>query len=301
MSVDKLSYSVVICALARDCGESLRLNIPKIEQLRNFFSRTAVVIVENDSVDGTKDMLKKWQAESADVTVISQDFNTTTMPPADSSDVFPGTSLYRIKKMASYRNIYMDWIDSQDHKFDLVFMIDIDIKFFSVGSVINSIRQAPEDWGALFANGYTDTKLFKKPVYTMFHDMYAYAETLHEIQPYFTTKESFALKKQMNRKLSAIEYLPVLSAFGGIGIYKYDSISGIRYQAVANGDRYMEAVCEHVMFNYEAARRGYGLYISREMKVYYGKSENLIVLRNILPLWMFKLLCLLVRFRKLKE
>lgn len=293
--------SVVICALARDCGESLVLNIPKIEQLRKRFSSSAIVIVENDSKDNTKDLLFNWSKNSRGVHIISHDYNTLTIPPVSAANPYPGTSLERISKMASYRNIYVDWLENSSVKYDLVIVIDVDVRDFNENLILESIDSAPKGWGGIFANGFTDTRVFGKPIYTMYHDMYAFAERIPHQKPFFTYKELFKAKKDMNSKLAENEYLPVISAFGGIGIYQYDAIKGLKYETTENGDPYLEAVCEHVSFNSNVVKRGYRNYISRKLKVYYGSSEPLIVLRNLIPLWLFKAICFSVKFRKLKE
>jgi hypothetical protein len=296
-----LPQSVVICALARDCEDSLRKNIPRIEELRGLFTRSSVIVIENDSKDLTKTLLSEWQKNSAGVNVLSEDLHVVTIPQASAANEYPGTSLHRIGKMASFRNKYMEWIEGNGETYDLVLMIDIDVPDFSIDGIYEAISKAPGDWGALFANGYTDTRILGKPVYTMYFDMYAYMDTWPASKPYVTYGKLFAEKKKMNERLKGRDYLPVLSAFGGIGVYKYEAIAGLRYKAVPNGDQYLEALCEHVPFNKEVADRGFQSYICSGMKVYYGKSENLIVVRNNVPLWLFKLLCLVTRFRKLKE
>ena len=59
-----IDKKIVIAALARDCNEALINNIPRIEKLRELFTESHVVIVENDSKDGTKDTLQKWQEKA---------------------------------------------------------------------------------------------------------------------------------------------------------------------------------------------------------------------------------------------
>lgn len=301
MKQEQLNYSVAICALARDCEQSLRTNIPRIEALRNLFKQSAVVVVENDSKDGTKQVLAQWAEDSADVSIISRDFNSLTIPLPTASNPYPGTSLPRIEKMSTYRNMYMDWLDDQELSFDMVIMIDVDVISFSPEAIYQSVVRAPPDWGGLFANGYTDTRILNKPVYTMFHDMYAYTEFNPDSNNTLSYKKMFAWKKEMNSKLSKNAYLPVVSAFGGLAIYKYQAIAGLRYKAVPNQDKYMESLCEHVPFNNSILDRGYKGYVSRDLQVYYGKSEPIIVLRNLVPLPVFEALCLLIKFRKLKE
>ena len=119
--------NLLIAALARDCEDSLRANIPMIEQLRAKFTWSEVVVVENDSIDGTKDLLNDWKIKSSNVTIISTDYGTKTIP--DKSDLIanPMTSVQRIDKMVSYRNLYLDYIKQVQHPIDLVIVIDVDV------------------------------------------------------------------------------------------------------------------------------------------------------------------------------
>lgn len=291
---------VLICCLARDCGSSIKQNIPRIEKLRNHFSYSEVLIIENDSKDDSKELLLKWEKECNNVNVISFNNHTITYPNKTDDNLFPGTSLYRITKMAFYRNIYLKWLSGKENKFDLLVILDIDIKWFSIEGFLQAINEAPKDWGAIFSNGYTDTKFFKKVVHYMYHDVYAFLDFIPTGKPYSTSKNMFENKKLLSKKLLKNDFIPVVSAFGGIGIYKIEAISGLEYKSELNHDKFIEAVCEHIPLNLEIIKRGYSNYISSKMKVYYGKSEIKMILRNILPLRFFKILVLITTFKKLK-
>jgi len=297
--VDK---NIVVCALARDCEQSLKKNIPKVEYLRSLFGLSSVIVVENDSVDGTKDILLEWKNTCEGVILLSEDYNTLTIPPRDVDNPFPGTSLHRIEKMSFYRNIYMDHLSKIPFDIDYVIMIDIDIIEFSPNAIYDAISNCPaKNWGALFANGYTDFKLLNLQLNKVYHDMYAYLAQWKPKFPQTTNREMFLEKKTLFERLNKTSYFSVTSAFGGIGIYRYDLIKKLRYRAVKNQDRYIEALCEHVLFNKSIQDQGYQNYIVGKLQVYYGSTPFLIFLRRILPLGMFKLLCLVFTFRKLKE
>jgi hypothetical protein len=77
--------NLLIAALARNCEDSLKVNIPLIEKLRAQFTWSEVVVVENDSIDGTKDLLNDWKINCTNVTIISNDYGTKTIP--DKSDL----------------------------------------------------------------------------------------------------------------------------------------------------------------------------------------------------------------------
>ena len=66
---------VVFCGMVRDCGSEVRHNIETIEQMGSFFADYRVVINENNSVDNTKEVLRKWASDNDKVVAICNDFD----------------------------------------------------------------------------------------------------------------------------------------------------------------------------------------------------------------------------------
>lgn len=264
-----IDKSVVIAALARDCNESLRRNIPRIEQLRSHFRQSLVVVVENDSRDGTKETLKNWET----VDLIMNDFGTQTIP----SGAGGSTSLHRIEKMARYRNIYMDFVRALDEQPDYLIVIDVDVENFLVEGIVKAIENAPQDWSALFANG----QRFFKGAFPYFFDLYAYLPMDCNNEMSRKNDELFYESKRITKQLRKIEYLECLSAFGGLGVYKWDLIKNLNYQALPNTrSKMFEVICEHVPFNVQIAKN----YVCRDMKVNYGsRSLRHLIIYSILP------------------
>lgn len=262
-----LEKSVLIAALARDCNKSVLRNIPKIEKLRKEFKESHVVIIENDSKDGTKETLKRWEKESIGVEAIMNDYGTITIPEQSKGIKNPGTSMHRISKMAKYRNIYMDYARNADFNIDYLIVIDIDIEDFSVEGIIDSINNAPNDWGGLFANGI---KYYNKFLF-VFYDTFAFIPYKSKYID-LTINENITHAHKMTNKVKYNSYIKCLSAFGGIGIYKWDIISDLYYKADKNNrSKVNETICEHIPFNIEIINKGYMNYISSRMKVIYGK------------------------------
>jgi hypothetical protein len=147
------NQNIVIAALARDCEDSLRTNIPLIEELRANFSWSQVVVVENDSIDGTKELLNDWKINYENVNIISTNYGTKTIP--DKSDIIinPMTSYQRIDKMVFYRNLYLDYIKEVNHPIDLVIIIDIDVIEISLSGLLDVIGSFDNKTGAVFSNG----------------------------------------------------------------------------------------------------------------------------------------------------
>lgn len=278
----KLNKNIIIAALARDCERPLLSNIPLIEKLRERFVWSEVVIVENDSKDKTKEILADWQARSENVSIVSQDFGTLTIPHKSTAVASPTTTSYRIEKMAFYRNIYLEHIKNIKTNIDYVIVIDMDIEHFDVENLIDSINNAPHDWGGIFANGVTNRNILG---YTskIYYDIFAIYQYPKVKRFSYTEKSLHQTFKDINRKVNKREYFDIISAFGGIGIYKYDAIKSLNYVVVNNMDRAGEAICEHIPFNEEIINRGYKNYIARKLSVIYGTHNFGLIAKLYLP------------------
>lgn len=283
-----LNKNVVIAALARDCDKSLIRNIPRIERLREEFVWSHVVVIENDSKDNTKKLLNNWSNQSDGVKIISNDFGTVTIPEMNSETPSPNTSLYRIEKMVRYRNMYMDYIRTIRHTIDYLIIIDIDIEDFSTGGIVKSILNIKADWGGIFANGITKKEFTGKVFSRIFYDIFALQE-YPLIDKIGYTPESLSLKqKTIGKTINKNEYTSIVSAFGGVGIYKYDIVKNFKYCVVHNSINENEALCEHIPFNLEVVKMGYKNYISKELHVLYGTHSFGSIISTLLPHKIFK-------------
>ena len=278
--------NLLIAALARDCEDSLRANIPMIEQLRAKFTWSEVVVVENDSIDGTKDLLNDWKIKSSNVTIISTDYGTKTIP--DKSDLIanPMTSVQRIDKMVSYRNLYLDYIKQVQHPIDLVIVIDVDVIEISLTGLMNAINSFDHKTGAIFSNGMS---VMKTPfgLSEIYYDAFAVWEypMLNEFS--YSTESIHQTFKSINRNIKKSPFYQVISAFGGVGIYNYQAIKNLQYKTVLNPFNQQEAICEHIPFNQEIVKQGFNNYIARDFKVVYEKHNWTLILKLILSFNVF--------------
>ncbi|MDR0833279.1 MAG: hypothetical protein LBN93_03725 [Candidatus Symbiothrix sp.] len=257
----------IICALARDCGQAIKKNSPRIEKLRKQFAECDVVIIENDSKDNTKQVLADWAEKSDGVHVISNDFGTLTIPPKTTTTILPEYSYHRIEKMARYRNMYLDYIDQQCKDYDYLIVLDIDVPWFQYKNITHIINEAPDDWGAISANGRTFYNLRYR-----YYDIYAFSETKTEKMDIHILKgDGYWQETLKNRKLiSKKAYTSVYSAFGGAAIYNYSTIKGLRYHVLLNKDERIEAFCEHVSLNDAIINKGYKVYVARDFDLRIG-------------------------------
>lgn len=261
-----INKSILIAALARDCNASIISNIPKIEQLRKEFKESHVIIVENDSKDGTKETLIKWAKDSKGIHLIMNDFKTITVPIKSINHKNPSRSMHRISKMAQYRNMYMDYARIANFNIDYLIVIDIDVFDFSIVGIINSIKNAPKDWGGIFANGNSEYNEHLKSFYDCFAFVPIDSKTL-SLKFNEMRRNAYYLVKHLRK----IRFFKCISSFGGIGIYKWDLVKDLSYTAEYNTEcKISECLCEHIPFNNNIIKKGACNYISSEMKVSYG-------------------------------
>ena len=265
--------TVVIGALARNCDEALRRNIPLVEKMGEAFKAYTVIVYENDSIDDTKEILKQWKMQNEHVVVITEDTHTATVPQQSKQVPFPSMSIARIEKMARFRNRIL----SEVHRIkpDIYITLDIDVGCFDPATVAEAIDNAPANWGGLFGNAivykvYSDN-VTKDP---RSFDTYAFVED--HVDPVanspFLLNENkchFVYGMRLTSRCNKVSYNPCGSAFNFIGIYRYAAIEGSDYSVCTPPptEPYSVALCEHIPFNLAIRRKGYGNYLVRNLKM----------------------------------
>lgn len=260
-----INKTSVIALMARDCADALKHNIPEIEKFAASFRESIIVCVENDSVDGTKDILSQWMKKNPNVITLSEDCHRF-------SDIRKGGSFARIERMAYYRNKYMTWINQSNFEPDYLIVMDVDIDCFHSEDVIKAIKNAPEPFAAIFANGRFYTKFFGKILWGKYYDTYTYVpEESNNWEITYTSAKQY--NDQINKALRYKQFIKCKSAFSGMAIYQWSLVKDLRYAAEANNSsEFYPCLCEHVGFNRQIYKRG-NLYISSELLVQYHKQN----------------------------
>lgn len=210
---------IVICGVGRDVEKGVMNIIHSTELLASHFKDYAVIIYENNSKDLTKELYQKWTQINSKVHFISED-----LPP-----YFLRFSRYQ--RLAYARNQVLDKLMTPE--FDdarYVIMVDLDFEEpWDVEAIIDSIKHPEQEWDAIFANGGWDQLAFRSREFPIGYELLgpSYFDTLEEARPLMNLdpKERYFLHK---------EWIPVYSAFGGLGIYKKESIKGCRYSGLTN-------------------------------------------------------------------
>ncbi len=257
MPKEVVGKKVAIVFLARDCARTLPEFLKKIERLRLQFADSRVFIVENGSKDSTRNILINYRSSHHSIT-----FYTFDDPEFD--------RLSRIERMAWLRNKNLDMVRESEFSPDYYIVIDSDLDF-ELESIVRSIQRAPDNWAAIFANGryYLKVGFLRIPV--LYYDLFAYLPENFRIETgdSLTETEMHRLRKYTHSALRKTDYLKCRSAFGGVGVYRYDAIGESHYRVEENTrSQKFDYLCEHIPFNREVSTKG-TLYICRNMKVYY--------------------------------
>ena len=224
------SSSVVIAGLARDLGSTLPVTLARIEALAARFRSASVVLVENDSSDGTADELRTWSADAPfPVTVHSDDHGHPTWPCA--------RNLERAAAMAAYRNRYLEAVRTKHADADYLIVLDTDLPDgFSYDGIANTIGLG--GWDVVGSNGVQPRLDDDGCVWLAQYDAWAYRDA--------GRPEPHAASDVNPRRYERGESLiPVDSCFGGLAVY--------RMEAIRSGAAYAGGDCEHVPFHWALA------------------------------------------------
>lgn len=267
-------YKVSFCSIARDCEKNLRANIQRLEILRSLFLDSEIIIFENDSKDKTKEIIESWKLRSRNLTFVSEKYNNKTIPD-NLHEVNPFFSRHRIEKMCNYRNKYIEILNKNEFDRDFVIVIDLDIAGFELDGVAHSFGLAQE-WSCITSNGTSLSRRFTK----QYHDSYALIEIGKDGLPIdeYTIKNNRKVFSCLNKRMPLF---PVVSAFGGLAIYKWNAIKGKVYSCISNDDKRVQVLCEHISLNRQIEGN---VFINPKMKVKY-RNITLSFIINYLGRW----------------
>lgn len=258
--------SIVICGLAHQCALTLSRTLRRVDQLRCLFRQSAVVVFENESRDRTLDILMRWAAVNDRVRVLSEPFPASLELPAKHEAAGdPAFSLARIRRMAWARNQYLNYVrEHQDPDFLLV--LDFDLYRLSLAGISDTFGSERE-WDAVFSNSrsFSRYRLWRPRVYW---DTYAF-KPQGDSGPQ-TRAQIYDSQQRLQALEPGDDWLPVASAFGGLGIYRWPAMRPHQYKCVKNDDPEIGARCEHVTLHADMALAGHDrLFINPAQIVYY--------------------------------
>ena len=245
------SKTITFVGCARDCGAKVSESIQLAHQLGSYFGSHQVVIFENDSKDETRSVLRRMASDGS-IKLIERDNLDESLP-------------FRTQRLSFARNILLEQVRQNDS--DLFCVMDLDGIIgdnFSTEGFLSNFASF-DCWDAVFpanTNTYYDIWAFR-------HDDICpgdYERRLNVMNPVLGSGFLFDICLTNLQKLDfkgMSGWLPVSSAFGGMGIYKTKEFAHSNYFGTLDGYE----VCEHVHFHEKAQVNGAMLYINPEFLV----------------------------------
>lgn len=233
---------VAIVGLARDIEGILPASIARIGDTARHFASWKAIVLENDSTDGTKQILTNWATDDPDHVIVELLDNGRPH--------LHGFEQARTEAMADYRNRCRELVREHFPEADYVIAVDLDAwGGWSLHGVINGIgwhKRLPK------AGCMASTSLFKhsgtlidgKAPWAHYDNWaYRWLGWTPRLGPWFT----FWLPPP------GAPPIEVNSAFGGLGIYKTKAYLEAQY----SGED-----CEHVPFHSRMKEKGWTVHLN---------------------------------------
>jgi glycosyltransferase involved in cell wall biosynthesis len=258
MISSRMGAGAIFAGIARNVRPYISNVLANIEECAGGFEGGTVVIVENDSTDGTEEALLKWESAAQSHIYIRA---------GDS----PSNLLTRTERLAHFRNIYLTEIQKEQYDdYDYVVVFDCD-NILSSWIDKEALLQAvdflakEEKNAAAFAN----TRGFYYDIWTLRHPIWCSGDCWEDVKRLstFTSYSEAVLSCVGARQIrikSTAGPISVTSAFGGLAIYKRRYLLGRRYSAK---NRDGSPACEHVALNESISSDGGELFIFPQLMV----------------------------------
>lgn len=260
---------IVVAGLLQNAADQVPDLIARCQKLVSYFKDYRIVVLENNSTDGSRDELLAWAARDHRVKVLCQNPYIANADEclinASSSNVKDKSPMPdRIRKMATLRNIYIAHVGHYYKDFDYLCVMDMDLEGeLFVDGFLHSVRllDNPKVDGVA-CNGMirADDDSF------YYYDSFAYVE---QHDPPFLNDMSEKSEHDnyvhiYMTQLYCSQMIPdrVRSAFGGCVLYKLDPALRARYDFSQNS-----FVCEHTYFH-------------KDMRVYVNPRMVFMITKN---------------------
>ncbi len=224
---------VAICGLCRDVSIFLPRTMARIERLMSSFGDAQVVLFENDSSDGTREQLNQWASTDARITILGGQLSA---PKFETS-----RSRKRATALAHFRNQYLNHLRVHAADFTHVIVLDADlIGGWSYDGIAHTFGNDQWDFVGSYGLNYLTRPPQSKPE-SRLYDSWAF-------RPRPDMPASVKLVEGMPIHSRGSPMIPVLSCFGGLGIYKSEAIFAASYDGQD---------CEHVLLHTRMREAGY--------------------------------------------
>ena len=236
--------SFLIVGLARNCANSLRINVPAFEKAFADAQNIAWFIVESDSEDRTIEVLCDLEKERSNFSHVSLGSLRHRYPK-------------RTERLAFCRNQYLDFIANDSSCRDVHYIVVADLDNVDIKITATGIQSCWErgDWDVCCANQegpYYDIWALRHPLWSP-NDCWEQVGQLRTLGLSLFRSTFVSVYSRMVRIPLSAELIEVDSAFGGLAIYKRAVLESVRYRGISSANK---EVCEHVPLHQQIKARG---------------------------------------------
>lgn len=273
-NTEKVTPKVLFATLAKDVVEYCDTIKSSFDLFQRLMTDAKIVIFENNSVDGTKDFLKKWSSNNSNVHVEMQDYDEEFFRKlCVGRDIYNNPS--RPECNAWARNKLMDIVDSPEYdEITHIVMFDFNTMHpLPIQNIYNTLTKMDKEYDAIICNAI-DANGCAVDAYSMRTMEHMFGP---EIMGDMFWHESHirALKRNFGYK---DELIPVLSAFNGLCIFKKESIRGVRYSGVPTTamDTFYRLECDNFVLKSNTLYAGIplGVYCFPNKTLFYSNNSG---------------------------
>ena len=248
------SSSCVLIGAARSIADKLPRTLATMKQIAALWSKSAIVIAENGSTDGTKAVLESFRRTDPDRhRILTLDAEANAIPA-------------RTMRLALVRNKLLEYVHTHYSTYEYILMIDLDgiLDDFEVGSIQKAL-QTPGPWDALFANTagkYYDIWALRSKELNVMFDCWDFVRHMQiQVRVPAEFAKEIAVKQYQNKIAKDRTLIPVESAFGGLGLYRLAKTVGCVYKGQTDTCSCTDLIkniipgscfpytCEHISFH----------------------------------------------------
>jgi len=232
----RIKERVCVAICVRNCGRFLENSLSRLESICSCFQQSSIVFYENGSSDNSRKKLESYCKANKNAILIKEDYDISQYP--------------RTVRLARGRNLCLDICKKMKPEYTVVLDLDDVIQGLEVESFLTAFDQ-PYEWDALFGNQkgtYYDLWALRTYDCWMQYDLW-------EAITWIPWEEVFVPSCFRNVPKEAV--IPVISAFGGLAIYKQASLENCFYYGHKN---YREC-CEHVHLHKQMVNKRKKLFI----------------------------------------
>ncbi len=243
--------TIIVAIMLRDMADRMDSVQERVLRLVTHFKDYMILVVENNSTDDTRLLLKQWRATNPRVRILGCDVedDVCEIPLASIKTVGHAVYYRRIAKMVYLRNLYLDEIKKLgSYDYTLIWDIDVVGSLYTDG-VANSLGWMVHQPQIQMISAYG---AYRKFGYWVYYDTYAHQDIGERFDFKYKLRHDFE-KGIFNQRYVGDDLVRVESGFGGCTLYRTAALlpSNVRYTMSEDGN----IECEHTRLHHHLTHK----------------------------------------------